>query len=453
MVPFRYVLGVAAFWLASLSHAQATANWQARQVVAANKSEDIMQDANKRKNVLAQYLVMRDAYLADKDPAFRVIFGQYLSWYQTFIGDYPASAKSFSISESLQKGDNASPLTDHDFVSRDALDAIPQLAEKRQVVLFNEAHNIPLTRTLIVQVLSKLRQQGFTYFAAETLYQSDTKLEQRGYPVNDSGFYTTEPICAEMVRIALKLGFKVVAYEALSDATGDARETEQAHNLNDEVFKKDPKARLVVDAGYSHVQKSGTYLGGASMATHLKKLTGIDPLVVEQTMLIPHGSNGSDHPYYTEVMQSLQPKQPIVFVTSAGKPWALRAGYDVNVFFPPEQFHQGRPTWLTLGGMRRPYTVTGEICQNQFPCLVEARYAGESDDAIPADRLVLEAAVQNLTPDSRITVNRNVVVEELYLRPGNYVVTTRSDNNHLLNRLTIKVADGGSSETVPPPKG
>jgi hypothetical protein len=442
------VLGAAV--VADRGHAQ-TLDWRERQLAAANKAEDILQNASKRKGVLAQYMVMRDTYLADKDPAFRVIFGQYLSWYQTFVGDYPASAKSFSISESLQKGDNTSPLADHDFTVQDALDAIPRLAEKRQIVLFNEAHNIPLTRTLIVQVLGRLRQQGFTYFAAETLYQSDAKLQERGYPVVDSGFYTAEPICAEMVRTALKLGFKVVAYEALSNATGDARETEQARNLNSEIFKKDPTARVVVDAGYSHVQKSGTYLGGSSMAAHLKKLTGIDPLVIEQTMLIPHGDNGTDHPYYTEVMRSLQPKQPIVFVTADGKPWALRAGYDVNVFFPPEQFHQGRPTWLTLGGLRRAYTVTGEICEHQFPCLIEARYVGESEDAIPADRIVLDAVVQNITPDPRVTVNHNVSVEELYLRPGNYVLTSRGIDNHLLNRLAIKVADGGLNETAPLP--
>ena len=31
---------------------------------------------------------------------------------------------------------------------------------------FNEAHNVPLTRTLTVQLLSKLRADGYDYFAA-----------------------------------------------------------------------------------------------------------------------------------------------------------------------------------------------------------------------------------------------------------------------------------------------
>jgi hypothetical protein len=48
----------------------------------------------------------------------------------------------------------------------------------------------------------------------------------------------------------------------------------------------------------------------------------------------------------------LQPKEPIVFVDKAGKPWSLRNGYDVSVFFPPQQLLRGRPTWLSLGGLR-----------------------------------------------------------------------------------------------------
>ena len=81
-------------------HAQSASQWQTRQVAASEKSEQIMQEANKHKSLLAQYQVMRYAYVNNKDPAFQVIFGQYLSWYQTFIGDYPDAATSFSITAS-----------------------------------------------------------------------------------------------------------------------------------------------------------------------------------------------------------------------------------------------------------------------------------------------------------------------------------------------------------------
>ncbi|MEO9078335.1 MAG: hypothetical protein ABI268_03385, partial [Rhodanobacter sp.] len=250
-------------------HAQSAARWQTEQLAASKTSEHIMREANMHKGLLAQYQVMRYAYVANKQPAFRLIFGQYLSWYQTFIGDYPDAAASFSIRQPALKGDHPSPLSDAGWQVRSALQAIPELASKYQLVYLNEAHNIPLTRGLTVQLLSKLRQEGFNYFAVETLYQTDTQLQSRGYPTSQSGFYTEEPVSAEMVRTALKLGFKVLGYEALSNATGDAREAEQAHNIYTHVFKLDPHARLVVEAGYAHIQKSGKFLGGSSMAEHL----------------------------------------------------------------------------------------------------------------------------------------------------------------------------------------
>ncbi|WP_449428109.1 hypothetical protein [Rhodanobacter umsongensis] len=436
--------------------AQTASQWQARQVEASMKSEQIMREANKHKSLLAQYQVMRYAYNSNKDPAFHVIFGQYLSWYQTFIGDYPDAATAFSIRQTALPDDRPSPLGNPDYTARPALEVIPELARNYRAVFFNEAHNIPLTRTLTVQLLGKLRAEGFNYFAAETLYQTDiARLQSRGYPTKDSGFYTQEPICAEMVRTALKLGFKVVAYEALSDATGDAREAEQARNLYQQVFKKDPSARLVLDAGYAHIQTSGVFLGGSSMAEHLHKLSGIVPFTVEQTMFYPHPSASDDHPDYAPIMRQLQPQAPIVFVGNAGKPWSLRPGYDVSVFFPPQTMQRGRPTWLSLGGERKPYFVSGERCQGSYPCLVEARYADEGDDAIPADRLALDPVPLNAVPMDRIKYMSGPPFGELYLRPGKYRLTYSDADARSLSALDITIpgTDAGkaSDQTAPAP--
>ncbi|MBT2144856.1 MULTISPECIES: hypothetical protein [unclassified Rhodanobacter] len=437
------------------SASQSASQWQAEQVAASQQSEQIMREANKHKSLLAQYQVMRYPYATNPDPAFHIIFGQYLSWYQSFIGDYPDAAASFSIKQPALPDDRASPLDNPDYRARPALEAIPELARHYRAVFFNEAHNVPLTRTLTVQLLGKLRAEGFDYFAAETLYQTDTGLQARGYPVPDSGFYTEEPIYAEMVRTALKLGFKVVAYEALSDASGDAREAEQARNIYRQVFKNDPKARLVVNAGYAHIQESGAYLGGSTMAQHLHKLSGIDPLTVEQTVLYPHPSASDDHPDYASVMGKLQPRAPIVFVDKKGRPWSLRPGYDVSVFFPPQQLNRGRPTWLDLGGSRKPYFVGGERCKHTYPCMVEARYADEGSDAIPADRLVLDPVPLNAVTSDRIS---NGLIEPrsvLYLRPGKYKLTcTDADARQLFAQdVTIRDRDAARpSDLADPPQ-
>lgn len=432
--------------LATTSLAQSSAQWRSQQLEASRKSEIIMREANSRKGLLAQYQVMRNAHVKYTDTAFRLIFGQYMSWYQTFIGDYPDASSSFSIKQSSAPDDHASPLTSG-YSPKPALEAIPELAKNYRAVFFNEAHNVPMTRTLTVQLLSKLRQEGFNYFAAETLYQTDKQLQSRGYPTNQSGFYTEEPICAEMVRTALKLGFKVVAYEATSDAIGDAREREQANNLYKEVFKKDPDARLVLDAGYAHIQKSGRFLDGSSMAEYLHKLTGIDALTVEQTMLFPHESSEADHPYYTDVIRHLDPKEPIVFLDNSGKPWSLRDGYDVSVFFPEQHFHLGRPDWANLGGLRKSFPVNGEPCRHNYPCLVEARYADESVDAVPADILMLDPVPFNANQDDRILYNKIEPNGELYLRPGRYRLTYTDQKNQVV--LEQNIAISGDLDTPP----
>ncbi len=431
--------------------AQIPSVWREQQLEAMEKSDTIMKQAHDRKGLLAQYQVLRRAYASDGQPAFRAIFGQYLSWYQSFIGDYADAEIAFSIQQKPLSDDAPSPLTLPGYHPVLAATYLPRLAAGYRVVFLNEAHNIALTRTLTVKLLKALREEGFNTFAAETLYRSDIDaLNKRGYPVADSGFYTREPIYAEMVRTALKLGYKVVAYEADQNHTGDAREAQQAEHLW-QILKDDPNARLVVNAGYAHIQKTGQFLGAQSMAEHFIKDSGIVPLSVEQTILIPHQNRSMDHPDYGAIIQSVHPGQPIVFISADGKPWSLRPGYDVSVIFPEEQFKQGRPTWLTLWGLRVPYSVSGNMCQRHFPCIVEARYADEGDDAIPADRMVLDPIPLMTIDDIKITTgDYSIPTSELYLRPGRYRLTASDENGNVFIRQAITVPEGGND---PPAAG
>ncbi len=414
--------------------------WQQAQKVAFDKSEQVYADALKRNGLLAQFKAMRDAYRADSGKAFRIVFGQYLSWYQTFVGDYPGAHGSYSIRQLAAHDDAPSPLAGGE-QAKSALDAVADLAKGRKAVFFNEAHNVPITRTLTLELLPRLRAEGFTYFAAETLYQTDADaLQKRGYPIPASGFYTMEPIAAEIVRTAIRLGFKIVSYESENPGNGDVREYAQAKNLYERVFKHDPAARLVVNAGYAHIQENGRYLGGSSMAMHFRKLSGIDPLTIEQTMLIDHPPGTENHPYYTAVMAALHPGAPIVFEDKSGTPWTLKPkAYDVSVFFPPDQLREGRPTWLALGGLRKPYSVSGKSCQDEYPCLIEARYANEGEDAIPADRMVVDASKTNTSPDERLYQGRPEAHANLYLRPGTYRLTGSNSDNRVMFRQDIVI--------------
>jgi hypothetical protein len=413
-----------------------------QQQAAVARSEKIMAEAKERSGMLAQYVFMRDAYASSTDFAFRVIFNQYLSWYQTWVGDYEGARNSFSIVQKAARDDAASPLANADWHAEQAVDAIARLAKDRKAVFLNENHSYPLTRTLTVQLLSALRKEGFDTFAAETLNQADMPdLQKRGYTVSATGFYTEEPVYSEMVNEALRLGYRIVAYEALSDATGDAREAEQAKNLKRDVYADHPDARLVVNAGYAHIQEHGKYLGGSAMAQHFARLTDIDPLTIEQTMLIPHDKVASDHPYYREVMKKLAPSQPIVFIDGKGNPWSLKdKAYDVSVFFPEEVVQRGRPTWLALGGLREAFEVSGRMCDQSYPCMVEARPEGRPDEAIPADRAVIAFKGRVAAFGDKLRQSSDPYpVTELWLRPGKYEILARDMSNQARHRQTIVV--------------
>ncbi len=412
---------------------------QQREAVA--KSEKIMAQAQKRSGMLAQYLYMRDARERDENVAFRLIFNQYLSWFQTWVGDYAASRITFSIAQPPEKGDSAAPM-DEGYTPTPALDAIAQLANGRRAIFFNENHNIALTRTLTVQMLPRLREMGYDTFAAETLYHDDHDLMKRGYPTSDTGFYTEEPIYAEMVRTALKLGFRVIAYESESMATGDAREREQARNLYQRAFdKQHPNARLVVNGGFMHIQKSGKFFDGAAMAQHFQKISGIEPVTIEQTVLIPHDVPAGDHPVYRRIAQEVAFDAPVVFRNEAGAFWSLRPkAFDASVVFPAEVYVRNRPTWATIGDLRTPHGVTGDICRKAYPCLLEARYADEGEDAIPADRALLDIGSFSGSGRDRVRTSSDAEPStDLYLRPGKYRLAARDAGNRVLGSSTITV--------------
>lgn len=417
--------------------------WRARQLAAADRSDKILRDAQKQPGLLGQYQFLHLAYQADHGRAFQLIFGQYLSWYQTYIGDYEAARSTFSIAQKPTGEDTPSPLTLAGMSARPAADVIAELAQGRKAVFFNEAHSAPVTRSLTIQMLARLRDQGFNTFAAETLYDTDTGLQQRGYATADSGFYVQEPLYGEMVRTALKLGYNVVAYEADSAGSGDARERAGAENLYARVFQRDPQARLVVNAGFAHIQKSGKYLGGTSMAEFFHKISGIEPLAIEQTMLIEHAKSDNDHPYYRALVDATHASAPIVFVDRTGKPWSLKGNqYDMTVIFPPEVVRQGRPTWLALNGARVPRQVASDLCHDTYPCLIEARYANEGDDAVAADRVVLEQVAFNSNLLGRVVQNSGGAHADLFLRPGNYRLSgSAADGRSLFHQDIVVGAD------------
>lgn len=373
-------------------------------------------DAN---NYLAPILELkaREAeYLAA--PAMRASYLETMTQLHALVGDYRA-AYAF---EEIFLGDleplikfraqhakdiTTSPLEDFKAIS--AFEAIKTAAGSHRIIIINEEHRVPAHRALTHRLLAALYAKGFRYFAAETLYESDADLNRRGYPVQKSGWYTADPVFGDVVRQALKLGFKVIPYEFIPEKCqpepdnpmycANLRETGQAQNLSDRIFKNDSKAKILVHAGRGHASKEPEKQGFAFMARRLWEISGIEPFTIDQEHYSERKNPIDERPLYRfSINKNLLLTEPTVFRSAEGKHFSDWEGYDLRVFTPRAQYAKSRPDWLTLGGAaRKPQTLDLKklklptqkgVFSGNAPVLIQAFFQGESADAIPIDQII-----------------------------------------------------------------
>lgn len=388
----------------------------------------LQREADALKSTLAQYVFYRERY-AQAHGALRDLIGQVLAALESELGAYARAERDFPLGAPRLRSTPAALPDATSYRAVDAAAAVAQLARERRVVIVNEAHHAAQTRLLTLALLPRLRALGFTHFAAEALDERDRDLASRGYPVDASGTYVREPLYGEIVRTALKLGYVVVPYESTRPQdSDDAREEEQARHLLERVFRATPDARLFVHAGYAHAHEHSGYLDSEPMALRLKRMTGLDPLTVDQTLLRP-GDAQREYRDYETLRARFAARTPVLLLAQDGNPWSLEpAFYDASVLLPAaQQSIVGRPDWLRLDGARAPVAIDLDVLDRHLPCVVEARYAGESDKAIPADRVLVEQRVAQAV---------------LFLRPGNYLISASDANSHVLFSRRLKVDAG-----------
>lgn len=163
-----------------------------------------------------------------------------------------------------------------------AIDKIIESAKEKQVVMVNENHFYPNHRLLAMDILPRLKELGYNYFALETLYEGqDTVLNETGaYPTLQTGYYLREQNFSNLLRLGKSLGFRFVSYEN-TDPEKD-REIGQAENLYQKTLGVDSSAKVFVFAGASHIMEQPDARGKKWMAAVFKERYGIDPLTVGQ---------------------------------------------------------------------------------------------------------------------------------------------------------------------------
>lgn len=417
-------------------------------------------------NELARYAYLLQA-MPQLDPASKVLAQQYLAFSESELGLYGEAVRDFPLKARLPAG-TVLP-TPADWQAADAVDTIAVLAAQHRVVMVNEAHHDAHTRLLTLELLPRLRAIGYTHLAIEALAENGADLRRRGYPTDGSGSeYLREPVYGEIVREALRLGYVLVPYDPI-DGDAGGRESGQARTLYDKVLAGHPDAKLLVHAGYAHIDKAPGRLGKVvPMAARLQALTGMDILSIDQTDireaepfnefeaqrqvanavrtsdslhgvpqsgLTPHlDARAALRDPYHQIVEAFHPTRPVVLRHMGdGRLWSAHPRlYDMNVILPPSNQRVSayvrdrviplrvdgrtaivlppaagghRPDWLSLDGRRVPLPVGRDLCAEAFPCLVEAHDANEPDTAVAADRYVFLESGPDAT---------------FWLRPGHY---------------------------------
>lgn len=300
-----------------------------------------------------------------------------------------------------------------DLRAADAVAAIPEIvrrAKETSIVILDENHLDPRGRAFGLEVARALRPLGYTVLAAEALkrdvedaasFSRMAKLAADGYPRQASGYYLDDPVFADFIRQSLALGYRPVAYESTRtdyakdplEAQGQ-REQDQADNLIRRALKQYPGAKILVYVGEHHIAERPIAAEGgkvAMMAERLKRVTGIDPLTIDQAGLSSLPMNRPDADLYAIAAPKAQGQSMVLMRHGQPLVVGLLAGsVDLQVVHPPTVQAGGRPDWLTIM-QRKPAPVPQELLPASGMRLVQAFVAGEEEDAIPIDQVLVSA--------------------------------------------------------------
>ncbi|TLF44586.1 hypothetical protein [Maribacter aurantiacus] len=273
----------------------------------------------------------------------------------------------------------------------DAVNYITESAKSNQVVIINEAHHNSSHRVFTKSLLKELFDIGYTNIGFETLGNGeymDSLLMKRGYPTQETGYYTKDPQFGDLVRRALEIGFYIFPYEQTTDSDGKPREIEQAKNIQKEIQKR-PNEKFLIHCGFDHVYEGVHDRWEKAMAARLKEYTGIDPLTIDQVKYSEKSLPELNHP----IINILDIDEPSVIIDKNRKPLRnerSKRWTDLAVFHPRTKIVKGRPNWLFKNG-NKPISLDIRDVDLSFPVMVLAYKKGEDiNNAIPIDIVEIE---------------------------------------------------------------
>jgi hypothetical protein len=300
------------------------------------------------------------------------------------------------------------------FRQKNAKDYIINRSKNEKIIIINEAHHNNRHRVFTTSLLQGLYDNGYRFFGLEAL--ADTEINDRKFPVMESGFYVKEPQMANMLSEALKIGFVLFEYEASDGKNGKEREIEQAANIA-RLVKENPNSKFLIHCGFDHVIEGipPSKSWERAMAGRLKDETNIDPFTIDQVYYTEKGDIKFTSPY----ILMANPKKSVIMVNEAGKLFnggETNDQTDCRIIHPITEYENERPDWLLLDGKRKTYTVPKSKI-TEYPVLVLAYRKNEYEqNGVPAD--IIE--ILNKETNTNLILNKGIY--KIIIKDKNYKI-------------------------------
>ena len=352
-------------------------------------SNDVQQSLNYTEALLGSWKLVKNKQYLERDPncvscttpnsmsisSFRQVL--------SFCGD---NKNIISITEETE--DQGVEIAEDEIRKRikfySAEEYILKQFENHQIIMFNEAHDRVQTRAFFLSMLPALKKAGATCLAMEALDQKGNLKTLDG----TTGYYTCEPVMGQIIREALRLNFKLIAYEDVDMGIHSSNQIDsiQAKNIFQNIATETGIEKTVVLAGYGHISEVGFDLSTKFMAMWFKQMTKIDPLTVSQTDFI-------EASYLNMIMTGpvkIIDKTDIKIFDSGLLSHSDIPFYDLYVCHPYTLYIHNRPSWLVTSKDMKFVSI--EIPDSIKPVLIQAYLSEEikSDEdyslKIPCDQ-------------------------------------------------------------------
>lgn len=400
------------------------------------------------------------AYLFSGEIADSDLLPVQKAWEYSFIGEYQLALRAYELEPDTREkaGEMQGNLKDEEysffssFSPYNAKAYILDRSRRERILMINEAHNNSRHRVFVQDLLGGLYQNGYRYLGLEGLSPnfsdsltlgSDTLLNKRGYPLNSqyTGYYTREPQFANLIRVAIEMGFTVVAYERTPFQDMERDSAQALHVMR--ILQEDPGAKILLYCGYAHLVESirerreENYGKTKWLGAIIQELSGINPLTINQEVLTERLKTPNS-PYFSLIDAGTS----AVLLNDKNVPFNGPKGfdkYDLLVYHPPTQYVAGRPDWLYRDSTYQSFQVPEELLEKlSCPCLVKAYRKKEQPNSVPVDIIELTGKVTDQ--------------KALVLPPGSYrleIIDNKEKKEYLITIVKLNSTKPLNQSTSP----